>query len=117
MQRGYFEDVDLCVLIHTFDDPGMKHVYQLARGNNGCIVKNITVHGLASHAGGSPDKGINALYAAMQALQAVNALRETFRDDEHIRFHPIITEGGQAVNAIPEEVKIESYVRGASLEA
>ena len=117
MRRGYFEDVDLCVLIHTFDDPGMKHVYQLARGNNGCIVKNITVHGLASHAGGSPDKGINALYAAMQALQAVNALRETFRDDEHIRFHPIITEGGQAVNAIPEEVKIESYVRGASLEA
>lgn len=91
MRRGYFEDVDLCVLIHTFDDPGMKHVYQLARGNNGCIVKNITVHGLASHAGGSPDKGINALYAAMQALQAVNA--------------------------IPEEVKIESYVRGASLEA
>ena len=56
--------------------------------------ENITVHGLASHAGGSPDKGINALYAAMQALQAVNALRETFRDDEHIRFHPIITEGG-----------------------
>ena len=53
----------------------------------------------------------------IKSVSYTHRLRETFRDDEHIRFHPIITEGGQAVNAIPEEVKIESYVRGASLEA
>ncbi|MFR9254604.1 MAG: hypothetical protein ACLVJ6_03230 [Merdibacter sp.] len=41
-----------------------------------------------SHAGGSPDKGINALYAATGAAGG-QRLRETFRDDEHIRFHPI----------------------------
>lgn len=116
MYRGYFKDVSLCLLIHTFDDPGFQHIYQISEGNNGCIVKNIIYRGLASHAGSSPDKGINALYAAMQGLHAVNALRETFRDEAHIRFHPIITRGGQAVNAIPDEVHIESYVRGASLD-
>lgn len=50
-------------------------------------------------------------------MTAANALRETFLDNEHIRFHPIITEGGAAVNAIPERTKVETYVRGASYEA
>lgn len=114
MARGFFKDVDIALLIHTTDG---EKTFTMDAGNNGCIVKNITYHGVASHAGGSPHKGVNALYAAMQGLQAVNALRETFQDSDHIRFHPIITKGGQAVNAIPNEVKIESYVRGSSMDA
>ena len=31
--------------------------------------------------------------------------------------HPIITAGGSAVNAIPETVSMESYVRGATLDS
>lgn len=53
--------------------------------------------------GGSPEKGINALYAATTAMTAANALRETFLDNEHIRFHPIITEGGAARKRHPRE--------------
>jgi metal-dependent amidase/aminoacylase/carboxypeptidase family protein len=34
-----------------------------------------------------------------------------------IRVHPIITGGGDMVNAIPETVRLESYVRGSSFEA
>ena len=86
-------------------------------GCNGCVTKNITFKGVASHAGGSPERGKNALYAATCGLNAVNALRETFVDSDHIRFHPIITEAGVAVNAIPETAKIESYVRGASFDS
>ncbi|MBO4356253.1 MAG: hypothetical protein J5850_05315, partial [Clostridia bacterium] len=44
------------------------------------------------------------------------ALRETFRESDHIRFHPIINYGGSAVNTIPDVIGMESYVRGASLE-
>ncbi|MBO5973339.1 MAG: amidohydrolase, partial [Clostridia bacterium] len=44
-------------------------------------------------------------------------LRETFRDTDQIRVHPIITAGGTVVNAIPETVRLESYVRGANVEA
>ena len=50
-------------------------------------------------------------------MQAVNSLRETFKDEDHIRFHPIVTAGGTAVNVIPAETKIETYVRGADLAA
>ena len=81
------------------------------------MLKNITYHGVSAHAGGAPNMGRNALYAANLAISAINALRETFVDEEHIRVHPIITQGGTVVNAIPETVKLESYVRGASYEA
>jgi metal-dependent amidase/aminoacylase/carboxypeptidase family protein len=61
--------------------------------------------------------GINALYAATVGLAAINAIRETFRDEDTIRVHPIITHGGSQVNVIPGEVRIETYVRGKSVEA
>ncbi len=115
ISRGYFDGVDMAILVHTMggDKPGIA----LTRGNNGCVVKNITYTGKASHAGGAPHSGINALYAAQVGMTAINALRETFMDSDHIRVHPIITEGGAMVNAIPARVTLESYVRGASFDA
>lgn len=116
LHRGYYKDVDISMMIHTSNLPEGT-AFSIPKGSNGCVVKNIDYQGVSSHAGGAPHKGINALYAATIGIQAVNSLRETFQDDQHIRFHPIITEGGQAVNAIPNLTKIESYVRGASMEA
>ena len=115
ISRGYFDGVDMAILIHTAggDKPGI----YLSKGNNGCVVKNITYTGKAAHAGGAPHAGINALYAAQVGVTAINALRETFRDSDHIRVHPIITSGGAMVNAIPAKVTMESYVRGASFDA
>lgn len=114
--RGYFDGVDMAMMIHSGKIENGAAL-AMSDGCNGCITKNITFKGVSSHAGGSPEKGKNALYAATCGLNAVNALRETFVDDEHIRFHPIITEGGMAVNAIPETTKVESYVRGASFDS
>src|SRR3989475_3772666 len=48
---------------------------------------------------------------------AINAIRETFRDEDTIRVPPIITHGGSQVNVIPGEVRIETYVRGKTVEA
>src|SRR5437899_1174960 len=73
--------------------------------------------GRAAHAGGAPWLGVNALYAAQIALAAINAIRETFRDEDTIRVHPIITHGGSQVNVIPGEVRLETYVRGRTVEA
>lgn len=114
--RGYLDGVDMAMMIHSGTLKEGKALC-ISRGSNGCVTKNITFRGVSAHAGGAPQNGKNALYAATCALNAVNALRETFADEEHIRFHPIITEGGLAVNAIPETVKVESYVRGASYES
>lgn len=116
MHRGWFDDVDISFMIHTAIRPEQNSGY-IVGGGNGCMVKNIEFQGVAAHAGGSPHLGVNALYAANLAMNAVNALRETFQDHQHIRVHPIITSGGDSVNAIPDLVTMESYVRGADMEA
>ncbi|MCF0151192.1 MAG: amidohydrolase [Firmicutes bacterium] len=115
MHRGYFDGVDLSIMVHTSNS----EQYDLACGfgNNGCMAKTITYKGKSSHAGGAPHMGINAQYASMLGLQAVNDLRETFQDKDTIRFHPILKGVNCAVNIIPDEMKIESYVRGKTLEA
>ena len=116
MRLGHFDDVDMAMMIHTTSQPEMKKA-GVSASNNGCIVKTVRYIGRASHAGGAPHLGINALYAANIGLMAINALRETFRDEDSIRVHPIITHGGSQVNVIPGEVRIETYVRGKTVEA
>jgi len=116
MRLGHFDDVDLAMMIHTTPQPEMKKA-GVSASNNGCIVKTVRYIGRASHAGGAPHLGINALYAANIGLMAINAVRETFRDEDSIRVHPIITHGGSQVNVIPGEVRMETYVRGKTVEA
>jgi amidohydrolase len=116
LRLGHFDDVDLAMMIHTTPRPEEK-MAGVGVSNNGCVVKTIRYLGRASHAGGAPHMGINALYAANLALMAINALRETFREQDTIRVHPIITHGGVQVNVIPAEVRLETYVRGKTLEA
>ncbi len=111
LARGYFDNVDLAFMVHTTTAN-----YSVRGGSVGCLAKKITYKGKASHAGGSPWNGNNALYAATCGLNAVNAIRETFQEKDIIRVHPIITKGGSMVNAIPGEVTLESYVRGSSFE-
>ena len=115
MYRGLLDGVDMAMMIHTGTNG--TSAGSISGGSNGMIAKNICYQGLAAHAGGSPHNGINALYAANLGLSAINALRETFQDKDHIRVHPIITAGGDAVNAIPDTVKLESYIRGANMDA
>jgi len=111
LYRGYFDGVDMAFMVHT------NKTFCSIKASVGCLIKTIHYKGLSAHAGASPWSGKNALYAATQGLSAANALRETFRESDIIRFHPIITHGGEAVNAIPELVTVESYVRGSSFEA
>jgi len=116
LRLGHFDDVDLAMMIHLTSRPEDGRA-GVPTSNNGCIVKTVRYVGKAAHAGGAPHLGINALYAATVGLGAINAIRETFRDEDTIRVHPIITHGGSQVNVIPGEVRIETYVRGRSVEA
>lgn len=118
MARGFFDDVDLAMMVHGCGtDPKNPKDFSCSRGNNGCLAKVITYKGKSSHAGGGPHEGINAQYAAMLGLQACNDLRETFQDKNCTRFHPIMKGVNCAVNIIPDEMQIESYVRGRTMEA
>ena len=111
LSRGYFDSVDLAFMVHTGG------AFYVNDGSVGCLAKNVIYKGKAAHAGGAPQDGKNALYAATAGIGAINAIRETFTEPELIRVHPIITHGGDMVNAIPETVRLESYIRGRSFEA
>lgn len=113
---GEMDDIDIAMMTHTSPELG---TVKLARAEswNGNVAKRIQFIGKSAHAGGQPHKGVNALNAAMIALTAIHAQRETFQDADTIRVHPIITRGGAAVNAVPADVRIETYVRGKSTKA
>ena len=111
LYRGYFDGVDIAFMVHASKE------FFVRAGSVGCIAKTVYYKGVAAHAGASPWDGKNALYAATQGITAVNAIRETFEEQDMIRFHPILTHGGEAVNAIPELVTLESFVRGSSFVA
>lgn len=115
MYRGYMDGCDIAYLFHTGGRE--ESVFDCNKGANGCMAKSITYKGRASHAGGSPHRGINALYAATLGLQGINALRETFQDADHVRVHPIMEANGSAVNIIPAKATVSTFVRGATMES
>ncbi len=110
---GAFDDVDVA-LAHHISKEGLS----VGNGSsNGFVAKVIRIKGKSAHAGKEPYAGINALSAASLGLQALAYNRETFRDEDCVRVHPIITRGGDLVNVVPEEVDLETLVRGRTLEA
>src|SRR6185503_4003484 len=115
--KGHFEDVDMAMMIHIGSHDQMHQRSYIADSSNGAVIKQIRFLGRASHAGGSPQRGINALSAAQIALNAIHCQRETFYDGDTVRIHPIITRGGDAVSVVPADVRMETFVRGGSLEA
>jgi len=110
LYRGMFDGVDLAFMVHTGGG------FSVNKAMNGCIAKRIIYKGKSCHAASAWD-GHNALYAANCGMNAVNAIRETFKDSDKIRVHPIITHGGDMVNAIPSTVRMESYVRGVTFDS
>ncbi len=114
---GAFDDVDMAMMIHSDTSGKAGRAVGVGGTNNGFIGKMARFIGREAHAAGAPHEGINALNAALLAIMAVNAQRETFRDEDYVRFHPILTKGGDLVNVIPSDVRMESYVRGRTVEA
>ena len=116
IRLGEFDDIDAAMMVHAQGNTPGNEVF-IDGGSLGFVAKTVEFIGKAAHAGGAPHEGINALNAAMAAMMCIHAQRETFRDEDRIRVHPIITNGGELVNVVPANVTMETYVRGASFEA
>ncbi len=116
LRLGAFDDVDLAIMVHATGRPDGSQL-SIGWSYNGVVAKRVRFLGRAAHAGAAPQLGINALNAATLALQAIHMQRETFRDDDHVRVHPILTAGGTAVNVVPAEARLEMFVRGATYQA
>ena len=116
IRLGAFDDIDMAMMVHAQGSTPDREAF-IGGGSLGFVAKSIDFLGKAAHAGGAPHEGINALNAAMSAMMCIHAQRETFRDEDKIRIHPIITNGGELVNIVPSKVTMETYVRGANFPA
>lgn len=116
IRRGEFDDIDMSLTSHV-------HMLNnehsdLLLGNCACtgfIGKTIIIHGQAAHAAQAPHNGINAINAASLGFSALGMIRETFREKDCVRVHPIISEGGSAINVVPDRVVIEMLLRALTL--
>ena len=115
LTAGQFDDEDLLIHLHTMGQ-GNYH-FSLNTALSGFIYKEITFKGKAAHAAVAPYNGVNALNAFVLFDNALNMLRETFREEDYIRIHGMVAEGGQTVNSIPSRVVYECYVRSMDQRA
>ena len=115
--EGAFDDIHMAMQMHveTADTPTGE--MNLGSTSNGFVAKLIEYHGKIAHAAASPHEGINALNAALMGVMGVHAIRETFKESDYFRFHPIINQGGTLVNCVPDYVQVESYVRASNVQA
>lgn len=103
LETNVFKDVDVAMMLHPSSENLAGRTSLAARGFI------FDFHGKAAHAAGEPEKGINALDAVILTFNAVNALRQHVRSD--VRIHGIITNGGQAVNIVPQFAQARFRVR------
>lgn len=115
--EGAFDDIDMAMQMHVETAKTEAGEMGLGSTSNGFIAKLIEYHGKVAHAAAAPHEGINALNAALMGVMGVNSIRETFKESDYFRFHPIINQGGTLVNCVPDYVQVESYVRASNIEA
>ncbi len=102
-EEGAFDDIDIAIITHPLDG------YINSGATSALEPVQFEFFGKTAHAASSPEKGINALDAAISTINNINAMREHVRSDSTI--HGIIVEGGKAANIVPDYAKVQYYVR------
>ena len=106
LQKGALNGIDAVMMSHpswrTIPDPGSLAIRRW----------DVTFHGVSSHAGGTPELGINALDAVMMLFNGVSFQRQQMPD--FCRIHGIVTHGGKMPNIIPDTASCRFYLRSAT---
>lgn len=105
-ENGEFDDLDFAMMAHPAS------AYMKSGTSLALEPVEFEFFGKPSHAASEPEKGINALDAALITMTSINALREHIRPDS--RVHGIIVKGGEAANVVPEYTKLQYYVRSTT---
>ncbi|MBT3246840.1 MAG: M20 family metallopeptidase [Actinobacteria bacterium] len=103
LERGAFDDVDAALMVHPAD-ADLRNITSLAVQQIQAVFT-----GRAAHAAAAPERGLNALDAAVLGYMNVAALRQHIAPEE--RIHGIFTDAGQRANIVPERAAASWYVR------
>lgn len=107
LERGVFHGLDLAMMAHPAPvDVAEAEPFAVSHSE-------VTYRGKAAHAAAYPEEGINAADAFTIAQVALGLLRQQLPPS--VRVHGVVTNGGEAPNAIPENTRGRWYVRAASL--
>jgi amidohydrolase len=106
-ERGALDGVDAAMMVHPAGA-------DLATMNVIAIHQLwVDYHGQSAHAAAFPQKGRNALDAAVLGYMNVAALRQHIRPDE--RIHGIFTKAGDKPNIVPDHTAAQWYVRSPTM--
>jgi amidohydrolase len=106
--QGAFEGVDAAMMIHPAG-ADLRWMDTLAATSFAA-----TFFGLAAHAAAFPERGRNALDAAVLGYVNVAALRQHIAPSD--RVHGIFTDGGAKTNIVPERAEMDWMVRTGRVE-
>ena len=116
IRTGVFDDTDIALTTHVHMVPVEEDFYLGNPACNGYSAERVTVRGKAAHGAIDPWNGVNALSITTSAIQMMGLMRETFREEDHVRFHNVIRKAGDVINSVPDEAIVETKVRAASLD-
>lgn len=104
--RGAFDGVDAALAIHPAGfDLAQPEVIAIA-------TYEVEYFGRAAHAAATPERGRNALDAAVLGYNAVAALRQHMADTD--RVHGVFLKAGAKPNIVPDHTVAQWYVRSAT---
>ncbi|MDR2070949.1 MAG: amidohydrolase [Treponema sp.] len=107
--KGVFDGFDLAMMMHSCGG-GVSQANMAALSLRGYTVE---FSGRTAHTVASPWQGRSALAAARKFIDLIDARRECFTPDVHV--NAIITDGGAAVNVIPDHAAVRIEFRTASM--
>lgn len=116
IRTGVFDDTDIALTTHVHMVPVEEDFYLGNPACNGYSAERVTVRGKAAHGAIAPWNGVNALSITTSAIQMMGLMRETFREEDHVRLHNVIRKAGDVINSVPDEAIVETKVRAASLD-
>ncbi len=108
LERGAFTGLDLAMMAHPAPvDVAEARPFAVSHSH-------VSYRGKAAHAAAYPEQGVNAADAFTIAQVALGLLRQQL--PHSTRVHGVMTNGGEAPNAIPAHTEGRWYVRADSLE-
>lgn len=107
IKEGFFDDVSLAMMAHA----GAEDV--VGGSSLAMSMWDVLYEGRPSHAAAAPAEGINALDALVVAQTAVALARQQLPSGSVVSL--IVTEGGSAVNVIPDRARASVEMRSPSL--
>lgn len=116
IRTGVFDNTDIALTTHVHMVPVEEDFYLGNPACNGYSAERVTVRGKAAHGAIDPWNGVNALSITTSAIQMMGLMRETFREEDHVRLHNVIRKAGDVINSVPDEAIVETKVRAASLD-